>query len=304
VYAVLVSGTLGIIALGLWLRIQPENALTAAQVYDFVRLQADTAALAIGSVIAASMVGVLVVLSRFEAIARVVRPVLDVLLDVDNYLRDRPPTNLPKARMLERMVSLMRYISHWQRSGRGYDAVVVIAHSQGTILAVEALRFHRSVGFSGLKPLAKPNDGELSGSAFDRFPEIHLMTMGSPLRQLYERSFPRHFEWAGTAECPPEGPQCDHLGVQQWVNVYRSGDYVGRALWQSPDDSQTYAVHADWVGDSHCRERCLGEGAHTHYWDATATDVAEYFDALIEQALGTTERGQGAGALSPSAKRS
>jgi hypothetical protein len=194
--------------------------------------------------------------------------------------------------MLERMVSLMRYISHWQRSGRGYDAVVVIAHSQGTILAVEALRFHRNVGFSGLKPLPVQN---ASRSDFNSFPEVHLMTMGSPLRQLYERSFPRHFGWAGTAECPPEGPNCDHLGVQQWVNVYRSGDYVGRALWQSPDDPRTYQVRDDWFGERPCRERCLGEGAHTHYWDATATDVTEYFDAVIEDAMQAAERGQPSG---------
>jgi hypothetical protein len=129
--------------------------------------------------------------------------------------------------------------------------------------------------------------------------------MGSPLRQLYGRSFPDLFAWTeGHAAVPeallgqratPErmhpGPSCRDVGVHSWVNLYRSGDYVGRALWRGDADESTYAVVAgekSWHSPEHdarCRERCLGEGAHTHYWDVHAGDVAEELDERIVSAL-------------------
>ena len=30
-----------------------------------------------------------------------------------------------------------------------------------------------------------------------------------------------------------------------------------------------------------CSEMCIGAGAHTHYWDDTAPDIAEQLNALI-----------------------
>jgi hypothetical protein len=39
------------------------------------------------------------------------RAPLDILLDVDNYLRTSPLENAPRARIAERYVSLLRYIA-------------------------------------------------------------------------------------------------------------------------------------------------------------------------------------------------
>jgi hypothetical protein len=33
------------------------------------------------------------------------------------------------------------------------------------------------------------------------------------------------------------------------------------------------------------REACIGPGAHTHYWDDTAPDVAAFLDDLIAEAV-------------------
>jgi hypothetical protein len=44
-----------------------------------------------------------------------------------------------------------------------------------------------------------------------------------------------------------------------WRNAYRSGDYLGRALW-SPREC---ALHAPWGA---LTEVCLGPGQHTGYW--------------------------------------
>ena len=75
--------------------------------------------------------------------------------------------------------------------------LVVVAHSQGTVIAVDALR------------------GRSNGTKVD------LLTMGSPLRSLYARFFP-----LGFGELVQEvGPN-----VKRWVNLFRADDYVGRDL--------------------------------------------------------------------------
>jgi hypothetical protein len=85
------------------------------------------------------------------------------------------------------------------------------------------------------------------------------------------------------------------LGLTQWVNTYRSGDYVGRSLWLQ----EWYMRNTD--GDREGRypdsilreglltgpnkdkkvEMCIGAGAHTRYWDDCAPDVSETLDGMI-----------------------
>ena len=82
------------------------------------------------------------------------------------------------------------------------------------------------------------------------------------------------------------------LGVKQWVNAYRSGDYIGRYLWRSPkDDSLWNKVDFDNSSLSLSedlakmrREFCIGAGGHTHYWDETAPEIAYELDRLIREA--------------------
>src|SRR6202030_2375372 len=62
---------------------------------------------------------------------------LDILLDVDNYLRTSPLDNAPRARIAERYVSLLRYIAA-QKTPQGepyYGSVVIVAHSLGALIS-------------------------------------------------------------------------------------------------------------------------------------------------------------------------
>jgi hypothetical protein len=87
------------------------------------------------------------------------------------------------------------------------------------------------------------------------------------------------------------------------VNAYRSGDYVGRFLWRSDGCAYLYRgpaapspatalwtnglPHPGYVShdaDLSRRELCLGTGAHTHYFDDTAREVAVMLDTLIVEA--------------------
>ena len=77
------------------------------------------------------------------------RPALDVLLDVDNYLRAHPRERTPRARIAERFTTLLRYLCRWENRSAGsnggrYEAVVIVAHSQGSVITADLLRFLRS----------------------------------------------------------------------------------------------------------------------------------------------------------------
>jgi len=230
------------------------------------------------------------------------RPILDMLLDVDNWFREHPRDSNPKARICGRYVSLLRYVCNWRKdstdAASGYDGIVIIAHSQGTVITADLLRFlNRESGES--LPAYDPELAKLNGIP------IYLFTMGCPLRQLYGLRFPHLYHWARHGDQkgmeiwePRDIPENrlpnpgDLLGVRLWVNCYRSGDYIGRFLWRT--DSCGYL----WTGDCGGHppadstpnnssdgiqrlEFCIGAGAHTHYWDSTARIVAKELDRLI-----------------------
>jgi hypothetical protein len=205
------------------------------------------------AVLLASAGTLMLVRGRLKNIALGLRSPLDVLLDVDSYLREHPLDDNPRARICARYASLLRYVSQWKdRDGAPYDAVVIIAHSQGTVITADLLRFARIVHEPSLARLGR----ELP---------VYLLTMGCPLVQLYELRFPHLYNWVDDAV-----HSSNVLGLRGWVNMYRSGDYVGRSL-----ELGLAPASGLW------RDVCIGAGAHTHYWDVTAREVAVELDHLI-----------------------
>jgi hypothetical protein len=231
-------------------------------------------------------------------------------------------------------VSLLRYLCHWRdRNGRPYDAIVLVAHSQGAAITADLLSFVQREEDPELEPIRRPLANGVPGAAGRR---LFLLTMGSPLRQVYSEWFPHLFGWVRGetgdgisrplpavprepwmllprlenghrvhAPAIPDGAAPDPyaMGVTRWVNAYRSGDYVGRAQWRHAGDGCDWIYRcapADaatrFVGDvppityvsedaqRSRRELCIGAGAHTHYWDATAKAIAVELDLLITDA--------------------
>ena len=116
------------------------------------------------------------------------------------------------------------------------------------------------------------------GGGKDPIP-VALYTMGSPLRQLYALRFPDLYAWV---HAESTGPEREPLGVDSWANAYRSGDYVGRALWRDAKESpRDPAAHLRRARSPASREACLGAGAHTHYWDDAAPQVGQQLDWLV-----------------------
>jgi hypothetical protein len=231
-------------------------------------------------------------------------PVLGAILDVDNYLRTLPDDATPRAKIAERYVSLLRYVARYRGpDGRGYDSVVIVAHSLGALISADLLRFLKIEGDPALDVFGL--DGKDGKDDKQRIC-INFLTMGNPTRQLLNRFFPYLYDWVRdepdnglsplpdlTLEAPPIPPNAlpdpYELGVKKWVNVYRSGDYVGRSLWldewyrrtNGPLDKGQYPQEICIVSSGPREEACIGAGAHTRYWDDTAPDVADLLNKLI-----------------------
>ncbi|HEX5531047.1 MAG TPA: hypothetical protein VFZ82_15880, partial [Methylomirabilota bacterium] len=206
--------------------------------------------------------------SRFTQTFGRLRVGIDAALDVDNYFGDPPDRQPPRARIYSRYASLLGYLRD-----RGYARIVVVSHSQGTVISADLLRYlhvqGRLPGLVGGAPIA-------------------LVTVGSPLRDLYAERFPLLYRWMGASARGFEtaGPSAADIGAVEWVNAYRSGDYVGRFVW--PPSREPYriavvrgdgTVEADRAGDR--TQLCLGAGAHTHYFSHDAVALAVEIDRLI-----------------------
>jgi hypothetical protein len=187
------------------------------------------------------------------------RVVLDVALDVDNYFREHPRTSNPRSRIYARYLALLAHLQQ-----QGYDKIVIVAHSQGTVISADLLRL---IHMRRLLPAdAVPHAFALT------LPTTLLITAGSPLAQLYRARFAHLYRWID-----PGNAQWQTLaasfGLARWTNIYRSGDYVGRAFWRN---ARRYAAESTPVAVNDNRaEMCLGAGAHTHYFDDTAAALAQ-----------------------------
>jgi hypothetical protein len=290
-------------ALEAYLRLPEPRASFLLNFYSIpLMLQGEGLLLSSGGILAGSAV----VLSGL--LVRYLSSVLDTILDVDTYLRTSPAEMTPRASIVDRYGSLLRYI-HACRNPNGdpaYDHVVIVAHSLGSLITADFLRF--------LQYSKKPGRERFAFDGQECRPiPIDFFSMGCPLRQLLSRFFPNLYRWVreepeDTVAPPapteqgasiPVGstPNPVHLGLRRWVNFYRSGDYVGRSVWinfvfgrtGSGDDAGMFPQPplAEVYIDKRPPEpttrfdACIGLGAHTHYWDRTAPDVSEQLDRLI-----------------------
>jgi hypothetical protein len=208
--------------------------------------------------------------ARFTETFGRLRVAIDAVLDIDNYFDDPPNRRPSRARIYSRYASLLAHLRE-----AGYARLVIVAHSQGTVITADLLRYlHVQGRFQSVV-------GEL---------KVALITVGSPLRDLYAERFPLLYGWMGARGASFDGaaPAAADLGAAEWVNAYRSGDYVGRSIWTPDADPARFGVAA--VGtDGKVRARragdraefCLGAGAHTHYFSDDAIALAVEIERVI-----------------------
>ena len=223
------------------------------------------------------------------------RAPLDAAMDVDNHFREFPRTDIPRAHIFSRYAALLEHVR-----SQGYDRIVVVSHSQGTVISAELMRFLSS------RDQAAPTAGATPQLGGQPLPPVNLLTLGCPLRQLYGARFPGLYAWVLAKNGAVFGPRAADIGVQRWMNAFCSGDYVGRWLWSNAGHDTTLAhpminaVDHDPFGrvDAYTGfnpappaeagllaarevEVCLGLGAHTHYLEPDQTTVAWMIDWLI-----------------------
>ena len=64
------------------------------------------------------------------------RVVVDTAMDVDNWLRERPRGDTPRLRIFARYMALLNFI----KAGN-YDKIIIVAHSQGTVVTADFFRY-------------------------------------------------------------------------------------------------------------------------------------------------------------------
>ena len=235
----------------------------------------------VGTIVAASALAIVYGFVRYGGSA------LDVVLDVDNYLRERPHDAPPRALIAERYASLLRYLAQDRgKNDRPYDSVIIVAHSLGALITCDLLRFFAFENRSdrGDPALDPFGFGDTKSEDPPSIP-IRLFTMGNPLRQLLNRFFPHQYRWvreepdnalhtveASITQNLSSTPSPDSLGVKSWTNAYRSGDYVGRGLWVSEWFNRTsgkkksdgaYPQPIMIYREVGKAEMCIALGAHT-----------------------------------------
>jgi hypothetical protein len=206
---------------------------------------------------------------------------LDIALDVDNHFREFPRRAIPRVRIVSRYVALFEHLV-----AQDYDRIVIVAHSQGTVITADLLRYLKYRGENDkdgrISTLWKRLDGKLA-----------VLTAGCPLRQLYAARFPYLYEWVPGGHGGRSGPLASDIGVRRWINVYATGDYVGRWLWCDPPPAvdvvhgkpTLYDIASLKIPITEEWDVCLGSGAHTHYFDPSQRIVAQNIDSLVSDAL-------------------
>lgn len=134
-----------------------------------------------------------------------------------------------------RILARFRTVYRRMMEAHDYENVVVVSHSQGTVIAFEALRRN------GLRDA-------LTARGFERYCAPDLVTMGSPISHIYGFYFAHEF--AVRAE--------DHLGIGTWSNIFRTDDFVGMDVNVIGKDGK---AENGWIDNI-----AVNSGGHTGYW--------------------------------------
>ncbi|MFK7844961.1 MAG: hypothetical protein AB8G77_06645 [Rhodothermales bacterium] len=140
---------------------------------------------------------------------------LGIFLDVINYFRPSPVQEYAwrintydklefsvRNKILNRLRKVTGYYTDISAGDSKYN-LVVVAHSQGTVLALDFLT------------------NPAYNQTIHKFKSVKLVTMGSPYSHIYEHYFPGLFN-----EIVPFNREV-HVEKSNWINIYRSDDYIG-----------------------------------------------------------------------------
>lgn len=159
-------------------------------------------------------------------------PALDTVGPLADPAQDRLPRGYwMRHRIQDRLATLVAELLATEAP----DRVVIVAHSQGTVIALDTL--------------------DRDGPGWAQGRELRLVTMGSPYTHVYNRYFPRSF--------PPHRsrPNLAPGGVLAgWTNIFRVDDFVGTHV-DAPRNRPEGNTRPHWP-----TECPVPAGGHTMYW--------------------------------------
>lgn len=157
---------------------------------------------------------------------------------------------------------LRRILSHYRDVYNHQPELVIVSHSQGTMVAIETLNEQDLVWLN------------------NAFGSVTLVTMGSPFSHLYQHYFEHFYP-------PLEKPFWAPLRgrVDRWVNLFRVDDYVGNEISfpnsmgeKSNGDVSLFQPPATGtqsiVSEMQCKNIPVGARGHVSYW--TDREVLEH----------------------------
>ncbi len=165
---------------------------------------------------------------------------------------DPPRADAPQGYWLRRRIQdRLRVLMATLIATEKPDHLVIIAHSQGTVVALDVLCSDDPAG---------------NGAAWrEQVGSITLVTMGSPARHLYTHYFPTSFP--DYAEAPRLRRGAGVL--DNWVNIFRVDDFVGTHIAADPA--------ANWP-----IEVPVPANGHTNYW--IDRNVTRELQAVLQHA--------------------
>ncbi len=197
----------------------------------------------------AGLLGVVVV----STFAGSIRAGLGIATDVITYLNNYSwtPQEMESAEKARQRAAPEKYKGYWLRerikarfkvlaeqliADEDPDELVIVSHSQGTVVAMDVIDEQGKQWLKMLKP----------GS------ELALVTMGSPYTHIHHHYFPSSFEKLSERLNLQERTADGKGGVlSRWINIFRIDDFVGTHI----DDK------GKWP-----QEHPVGANGHTYYW--------------------------------------
>jgi hypothetical protein len=145
---------------------------------------------------------------------------------------------------------IKRILAHYRDEYTHHPELIIVAHSQGTMIAIEAL-----------------NDDDLSWLN-NCFSSVTLVTMGSPLNHLYQHYF---------GHCYPALDQPFWSSIRRrldsWVNVCRMDDFVGTQmdfptgdLYRRDQSFDQTSFNQTSFNQTVFSNHAVGARGHTNYW--------------------------------------
>jgi hypothetical protein len=162
------------------------------------------------------------------------RNIMHIPMDVINHFERVGATYPVRARIAHRFQSVL---SRMMKDVRPTH-LLVIAHSQGTVIALDQLR------------------APAVASQLDGLQSVRLLTFGSPFSHIYQLYFPRQYHDLADAAWKLWQPA---PGGRAWTNLFRIDDYVGTNIVNDADPH--------WPDNTP-----LPVGGHLRYWQKDAFD--------------------------------